>query len=316
MSLRTSASSGGGGGCGSIAASSADPLPADPLAAGGAIDELLATNDCPNSCKKCQYPEPGFAVERSGPVGGQGSYTNSFKAKAAAFTRVLCADGNQVGNTGAAKVLGVNEKRIISWVKEENKLRGLLKKTPKLSKAESLHAGAAASTVDIDQALEDYINERRKQHHGCGRHDVMNKLLELKPDAFGDVSATATPQEAEDFKNKFNSWYQRLRRRRGLGIRRGTNVGQKLPNRHEGMAWATLMTLREALVERAGEIYTDRNPCAPGDSPIKGNDLTSEQLESVTAKVFQGLGNIDQARRSSSRRQWRQLWSAVRKLLA
>ncbi|CBJ33842.1 conserved unknown protein [Ectocarpus siliculosus] len=60
------------------------------------------------------------------------------------------------------------------------------------------------------------------------------------------------------------------------------------------MAWATLMKLREALVERAGEIYARRNPPAPGESPIKGEDLTSEQLESVTAEVFVELGNMDQ----------------------
>ena len=48
------------------------------------------------------------------------------------------------------------------------------------------------------------------------------------------------------------------------------------------MAWATLTKLRKALVERA-EIYAERNPSAPGESPIKAEDLTSEQLESVAA---------------------------------
>ncbi|CAM9581629.1 unnamed protein product [Pylaiella littoralis] len=42
------------------------------------------------------------------------------------------------------------------------------------------------------------------------------------------------------------------------------------------MAWATLMKLRAALLKRAGE------------------DLTSEQLESVAATVFEELGNMDQ----------------------
>ena len=54
------------------------------------------------------------------------------------------------------------------------------------------------------------------------------------------------------------------------------------------------MKLRKALVERVGEIYERRNPPAPGESPIKGEDLTSEQLESVTAEVFEELGNMDQ----------------------
>ena len=60
------------------------------------------------------------------------------------------------------------------------------------------------------------------------------------------------------------------------------------------MAWATLTKLRKALVERAGEIYAERNPSAPGEGPMKGEDLTSEQLELVTAEVFEELGNMDQ----------------------
>ena len=60
------------------------------------------------------------------------------------------------------------------------------------------------------------------------------------------------------------------------------------------MAWTTLTKLRKALVERAGEIYAERNPFAPGESPIKGEDLTSEQLESVAAEVLEELGNMDQ----------------------
>ncbi|CAN0152944.1 unnamed protein product [Pylaiella littoralis] len=60
------------------------------------------------------------------------------------------------------------------------------------------------------------------------------------------------------------------------------------------MAWATLMKLRAALLKRAGEIYEERHPSPPGESPIKGEDLTSEQLESVAATVFEELGNMDQ----------------------
>ena len=51
------------------------------------MDEVLAANDDHESSKKRKYPEPCFAVERSGPAGGRGSYTIAFKLKAAAFTR-------------------------------------------------------------------------------------------------------------------------------------------------------------------------------------------------------------------------------------
>ncbi|CAB1121235.1 unnamed protein product [Ectocarpus sp. CCAP 1310/34] len=122
----------------------------------------------------------------------------------------------------------------------------------------------------------------------------MNKLLQLKPDTLGGMPANAKPEEALAFKVKFNSWYQWFRKRNGFSIRRRTSVGQKLPKGYEGVAGATVMKLREALVKRAGEIYARRHPPAPDESPIKGEDLTSEQLASVEAKVFEELGNMDQ----------------------
>ena len=71
-----------------VTAAPAAASAADSLAAGEAIDELLAADDDHESSKKHKYPEPGFAVERSGPAGGRGSYTIAFKLKAAAFTRL------------------------------------------------------------------------------------------------------------------------------------------------------------------------------------------------------------------------------------
>ena len=47
-------------------------------------------------------------------------------------------------------------------MKAESKLKGLVGTTPKVSRAKSLNAGKEASTADVDQALEDYINEQRK----------------------------------------------------------------------------------------------------------------------------------------------------------
>lgn len=66
-------------------------------------------------------------------------------------------------------------------------------------------AGAEATTADIDQALEDYINEKRQKHRDCGRNEVQNKLLELKPDALGGLSVNATPDETTNFNQKFRS---------------------------------------------------------------------------------------------------------------
>ncbi|CAB1102966.1 unnamed protein product [Ectocarpus sp. CCAP 1310/34] len=275
--------------------SSADAVPAlaDPLAAGEAIDEMLAANDpTPSHHKKRKYPESDFAKERTG--GKKGSYPMRFKLKAVAFTRVLCEDGQPVGNSGAAKVLAVDRRRIITWVGEEATMKNLVKEKPKLSKAKSIHAGVAPPTAEVEQDLEDYINEQRREHRGCGSMEVMNKLLELKPDALGGLTAAASAEETLAFRTKFKNWYHRFRERHGLSIRRRTSVGQKLPTGYEGLAFATLMKLRTALLERAGEIYARRNPPASGESPIKGKDLSPAQLESVATEVFEELGNMDQ----------------------
>ena len=66
-----------------------------------------------------------------------------------------------MGNHGAARVLGVAKKRIIELMKAEAKLKGLVGTTPKVSRVKSLNAGKEASTADVDQALEDYINSQR-----------------------------------------------------------------------------------------------------------------------------------------------------------
>ena len=67
-----------------------------------------------------------------------------------------------MGNHGAARLFGVAKKRVIEWVKAEEKLKGLIETTPKVFRAKSFNAGKEASTADVDQALEDYINEQRK----------------------------------------------------------------------------------------------------------------------------------------------------------
>ncbi|CAM9723115.1 unnamed protein product [Ectocarpus sp. 6 AP-2014] len=91
------------------------------------------------------------------------------------------------------------------------------------------------------------------------------------------------------------------------------------------MAWGTaVQKLRTALRGRAGQIFAERHPCASDEFPLDGEELSSEQLESVTEdeksvfmEVFQELGNMDQPPPSRGRCRWRQLWrSAARRMLA
>ncbi|CAM9986755.1 unnamed protein product, partial [Pylaiella littoralis] len=88
---------------------------------------------------------------------------------------------------------------------------------------------------------------------------------------------------AEEFRAKFNNWYRRFRKRRGFSIRRRTSVGQKLPTGHEGMAWATLMKLRAALLKRAGEIYEERHPNMD-QTPVQHEMPVETTLEKRGAK--------------------------------
>ena len=254
----------------------------------------MRANDPPKLHKKRKYTELDFAIERSRAVGGNGSYPIRFKLKAAAFTRVLCADGQPVGNAGAAKVLGVDRKRIIMWLRDEEKLKSKISANPKLSKAKQVHAGATASTADIEEAQYCYINEKRKQHRGYGSKDVINKLLELNPDVHGGLPATARPEEALAFSDKFKCWNQRFRKRRGFSIRRRTSVDQKLSTRHEGMVWATLVKLRKALAWSAlvrSTLGATHLHLVRASS--KRGGLSPAQLETMAAEVFEELGNMN-----------------------
>ena len=202
------------------------------------------------------------------------------------------------------------KKRIIEWVKAEAKLKGLVGTTPKVSRAKSLNAGKEASTADVDQALEDYINEQRKEHRGCGSAEVMNNLLDITPDALGALHANATTKEAEGFRARFNNWYQCFRRRRHFCIRRRTSVGQTLPTGHEGMSWATRTKVRKApgsalVRSRAQSICTRREPQAGGGPDFRAAGVGGRGGFRRTQKHGPDARSARDASRDDSREAWR-----------
>ena len=75
------------------------------------------------------------------------------------FTRVLCEDGQRVGNSGASKVLKVDRARIVEWVRKEQ-LRGKVSPTPEPAKARQVHPGSKPPTANIEEALVDYVNDQ------------------------------------------------------------------------------------------------------------------------------------------------------------
>ena len=52
-------------------------------------------------------------------------YLIMFQQRAEPFTRSLCTDRTSVGNARAANVIGVDRKLIITWVNEEENVKGL-----------------------------------------------------------------------------------------------------------------------------------------------------------------------------------------------
>lgn len=57
----------------------------------------------------------------------------------------------------------------------------------------------------------------------------MNKLLQLKPDAFGELLNSDNAAKMEQFDNKF----ARFRKRNRFSIRRSSSVDQKVPQGNE-----------------------------------------------------------------------------------
>ncbi|CAN0431252.1 unnamed protein product, partial [Pylaiella littoralis] len=82
-----------------------------------------------------------------------------------------------------------------------------------------------------------------------------------------------------------NSWYQRFRRRKGFSIRRRTSVGQKLPKGYEGMAWATLVKLREALAEVFEELGNMDQTPVQQEMPV---ETTLEETGAKDARIATG----------------------------
>ena len=138
-------------------------------------------------------------------------------------------------------MLDVDKKRIIDWSKKEAELDKEAKKSKRAGKIRKLHPGRKASITEVEEELCEYINIQRKQNLGMGKREVLNKLMEFKPDALGGLPKSDNPEEVEKNYHRVNKRYSGFHKRYNFSIRRRTSVGQKLPEGFEGKVWATLI---------------------------------------------------------------------------
>ena len=131
-------------------------------------------------------------------------------------------------------------------------------KSKRAGEIRKMHPGRKTSTAEVEEELCEYINIQRKQHLGVGRREVLNKLVELKPDALGGRPKADNPEEVEKIDYRVNKWYSGFRIKHNFSIRRSTSVGQELSEGFEEKAWATLMKIRAANVKRAAAIHRER----------------------------------------------------------
>lgn len=181
---------------------------------------MVLTNDEPKRGRRRDYPKAGFTMER---LGGKkrGSYPLSAKLNTVEFSRQLCSDGRPVGRTGAAKVLGVDKKRITEWIKDETKLKAHVENSTKgADKCRSVNPGRAAYTAEVEENLRDWIRVMHEEHHGVVRQEVLDKVLQLKPNTCGGLPSSSDPTALRKFNRRFDKWYARFRKRHMLSIRR------------------------------------------------------------------------------------------------
>lgn len=184
-----------------VAAATTDQTstPANRLGGREATNELAKNMTSHNATPSANPPIRASKLKGFGRVGGRGSYTVKFKLRAVEFTKARQTDWQNWSSKSSL----AGWKRIFIGVQDEEKNGLYLKDQPKGKSIKSLNPGYAPSKGDIEQRLVDYIDGQRKGHRDCGSNEVMNKLLEFKPDALGALETTANPDEIVKLQVRF-----------------------------------------------------------------------------------------------------------------
>lgn len=138
----------------------------------------------------------------------------------------------------------------------------------------------------------------RRAHRGVGRQEVLNKVLQLKPDMWRGVLNNDDVEKMERFNYTFDKrdvWFRKCNQ---FSIRSRTSVGQKFLVSYDGLAWATLMKVRAGNKTRATQIYASRSATAApahGQTARATGDVDVAELSAGQQQdeVFSELGNMD-----------------------
>lgn len=162
-------------------------------------------------------------------------YDASFKKKA-----ILLSE--DVGNSCAARRLGVNESTIRGWRKNRDRI---FRAAPT---RKAFRGPKSGRYPDLEKGLAEFVRERRGQFLPVNGETIQLKARELAREA---------GLSRDTFKAS-RSWVQKFMRRAGFSLRRRTSICQKLPADYEQKLIAfqrhviRLRTVRKYLIGQIG----------------------------------------------------------------
>ena len=137
------------------------------------------------------------------------SYPASFKLK-------VITEAENTSNHAASRTFKVSRGSIISWYKDKQKLQ-------ELPRRKRTNRGRAASFVALEQVLQQWNEDKRRQGFIVTRAMIRFEALKLKTTAEFNTLAGINQFRAS------NGWLQRFMNRYGLSVRARTKIAQKLP---------------------------------------------------------------------------------------
>ncbi|RHY25024.1 hypothetical protein DYB32_008553 [Aphanomyces invadans] len=131
-----------------------------------------------------------------------------------------------------AKKYGVQGNQVLRWVRDHEKLKAAVARSPGLSSA---HTGRAVARSDVEAQVLEYFEYLREHDVAISTMMLVLKARNIEPDFHGGKTKART------------SWVYQFLRRNKLSIRRPTREGQKLSS--------TLATTRNDFVASVCESF-------------------------------------------------------------
>ena len=182
-------------------------------------------------------------------------YTVEEKVRVVEWLRI---NGNNISAT--SREFGVDRKRVREWNSTYDNL--LLNNVGSNKKKKKLHEGDNPKSPHVDNAVFEFLLEERDEGRCVSNDMLMEKAQEC-----------AAQQNIEGFKASAG-WLRRWKKRYSVGIRRGTNDSQKVPEDY----LEHLLAFRRSIIHlRERHDYTLNNIC--------NMDQTMVRFDSVPTKT-------------------------------